>query len=116
MTRIAGINVDDNKHLEIALTAIYGIGRSRAKQICHACNIDSASSIRNLNEEGVELLRAEIKKLVLEGDLRRLISTNIKRLMDINSYRGRRHRLGLPVRGQRTSSNAKTARKRKYIR
>ena len=112
MTRIAGINLDDNKHLEIALTAIYGVGRSRSREICRACNVSHSSNIRSLSDDAIERIRTMLKQYVVEGDLRRTVSMNIKRLMDINCYRGKRHRMRLPVRGQRTSSNAQTARHR----
>lgn len=108
MARIAGINVPDHKHAEVALTAIYGIGRSRAIKICAACNIKSSNKIKNLTEDQIELLRNEVSKFTVEGDLRREVSMNIKRLMDLGTYRGRRHRRHLPVRGQRTKTNART--------
>lgn len=108
MARIAGINVPDHKHADIALTAIYGIGRPRAQKICAACEIDPTRKIKDLTETQIEALRLEIGKFTVEGDLRREVSMNIKRLMDLGTYRGRRHRRNLPVRGQRTKTNART--------
>mgnify|MGYP000057736406 CR=1 FL=1 len=108
MARIAGINIPDNKHAEIALTAIYGIGRTRARQICTEAGVNPASKVGQLAEVDVESLRTEVSKLTVEGDLRREVSMNIKRLMDLGSYRGIRHRRGLPLRGQRTRTNART--------
>jgi small subunit ribosomal protein S13 len=108
MARIAGINVPDHKHADVALTAIYGIGRPRAIKICAVCNIEPSNKIKDLTEEQIELLRSEVAKFTVEGDLRREVSMNIKRLMDLGTYRGRRHRRNLPVRGQRTKTNART--------
>lgn len=108
MARIAGINVPDNKHAVIALTSIYGIGRTRAKQICDAAGIDPANKLRDLSEAEIENIRNEVGKFTVEGDLRREVSMNIKRLMDLGCYRGIRHRRGLPLRGQRTRTNART--------
>ena len=108
MARIAGINIPDNKHAEIALTAIYGIGRTRAKQICEAVGIPPSQKIQELDENTLEGIRTEVGKYQVEGDLRREVSMNIKRLMDLGTYRGIRHRRGLPVRGQRTKTNART--------
>jgi len=108
MARIAGINIPVNKHVVIALTAIYGIGRSRSEDVCVAANVAPNTKIRDLTEEEVELLRGEIAKFTVEGDLRREVSMNIKRLMDLGCYRGIRHRRGLPLRGQRTKTNART--------
>ena len=108
MARIAGINIPAQKHTVIALTAIYGVGNSRAKEICSAAGVGPATKVRELNEEEIENLRSEVGKLTVEGDLRREISMNIKRLMDLGSYRGLRHRRGLPLRGQRTRTNART--------
>jgi len=108
MARIAGVNIPNHKHAEIALTAIYGIGRNTAKQICAAAGVVTTTKIKDLNDAEVEKLRDEIAKLKVEGDLRREISMNIKRLMDLGCYRGVRHRRGLPVRGQRTKTNART--------
>lgn len=108
MARIAGVNVPDNKHAEIALTSIYGIGRTTAQSICNSVGVKTSTKIKDLNEEDVEKLRNEIAKLQIEGDLRREVTMNIKRLMDLNCYRGQRHKRGLPVRGQRTKTNART--------
>ena len=108
MARIAGINIPVNKHVVIALTAIYGIGRSRSEDVCVAANVAPNTKIRDLTEEEVELLRAEIAKFTVEGDLRREVSMSIKRLMDVGCYRGLRHRRSLPVRGQRSKTNART--------
>ena len=108
MARIAGVNIPDQKHTVIALTYIYGIGDSHAKDICTATGINPAAKVRELSEEQMELLRTEVAKYSVEGDLRREISMNIKRLMDLGCYRGIRHRKGLPVRGQRTRTNART--------
>jgi small subunit ribosomal protein S13 len=108
MARIAGINVADHKHAEIALTSIYGIGRPTAKDICKELNINPATKIKELTEEQLESIRSFIGKMTVEGDLRREVSMNIKRLMDLGCYRGIRHRRGLPLRGQRTRTNART--------
>lgn len=108
MARLAGINIPVNKHTVIALTSIYGIGPSRARDICNATNIDPATKVRDLAEPDLEALRSEIGKYTVEGDLRREVTMNIKRLMDLGSYRGIRHRRGLPLRGQRTKTNART--------
>ncbi len=108
MARIAGINVPDNKHVSIGLTAIFGIGRPRAIDICTATKINPAKKVAQLTEAELDALRTEIGKYKVEGDLRREISMNIKRLTDLGTYRGLRHRKGLPVRGQRTKTNART--------
>lgn len=108
MARIAGINVPDHKHAVIALTAIYGIGRRTAGQICDEVGIQTSIKIKDLTEEQLESIRAVISKMTVEGDLRREVSMNIKRLMDLGCYRGLRHRRGLPLRGQRTRTNART--------
>jgi len=108
MARIAGINVPVNKHTEIALTSIFGIGRTRAQIICSAAGVTPTTKVKDLDEGQVENLRTEVAKFTIEGDLRREISMNIKRLMDLGSYRGIRHRRGLPLRGQRTKTNART--------
>ncbi|HGG59736.1 MAG TPA: 30S ribosomal protein S13 [Gammaproteobacteria bacterium] len=108
MARIAGINVPVHKHTVIALTAIYGIGRTRARKICDAAGVEPSAKIRDLTEAEVAKLREEVGKYTVEGDLRREVSMNIKRLMDLGSYRGIRHRRGLPLRGQRTRTNART--------
>ena len=108
MARIAGVNVPDKKHTIIALRSIYGIGATRAKKICEGAGISTATPIRMLSEAELDKLRAEIGKYVVEGDLRREVSMSIKRLVDMGAYRGQRHRRGLPVRGQRTRTNART--------
>jgi len=108
MARIAGINVADHKHAEIALTAIYGIGRQTAKAICAQVGIQTTDKLKDLSEEQVESIRKVIASMTVEGDLRREVSMNIKRLMDLGCYRGIRHRRGLPLRGQRTRTNART--------
>ena len=108
MARIAGINIPVQKHIEIALTAIYGIGRVRAQKICAATGIAATTHAKDLDEAQLEKLRAEVAKYTIEGDLRREVSMNIKRLTDLGSYRGLRHRRGLPVNGQRTKTNART--------
>ena len=108
MARIAVINIPDNKHLNIALTYIYGIGRTSAEKICDALNLEYSIKVSKLTEADLDNIRTEVGKLNLEGDLRREVSMNIKRLMDLGTNRGIRHRRGLPVRGQRTSTNART--------
>jgi small subunit ribosomal protein S13 len=108
MARIAGINIPPHKHAVIALTSIYGIGRGSAKQICANANVATDAKIKDLTEAELESLRGEVAKFSVEGDLRREVSMNIKRLMDLGCYRGLRHRRGLPVRGQRTRTNART--------
>lgn len=108
MARIAGINVPVNKHTVIALTAIYGIGSTRSKAICEAAGVKPDVAIKDLTEAEIENLRNEVAKFTVEGDLRREVSMNIKRLMDLGSFRGIRHRRGLPLRGQRTRTNART--------
>ena len=108
MARIAGINVADNKHTVIALQSIYGIGQTRAKEICKVSNISPSEKIKELTEEEIETLRTEVVKYNIEGDLRREGKLNIKRLMDLGTYRGIRHRKGLPLRGQKTKNNSRT--------
>jgi len=108
MARIAGINIPVHKHTEIGLTAIYGIGRPTAQKICDTVGIAYSKKIKDLTDQELEKIREEISRLTIEGDLRREISINIKRLMDLGTYRGMRHRRGLPVRGQRTRTNART--------
>lgn len=108
MARIAGVNVPDKKHASIALQSIYGIGPTRSSSICVAAGVDPHAQILSLTEEKLEALRVEVAKFQVEGDLRREIAMNIKRLIDLGSYRGIRHRRGLPVRGQRTKTNART--------
>ena len=108
MARIAGVNVPDNKHTEIALTSIYGVGRITAKKICAAAGVEVTSKLKDLNEGDIEKLREQLNSFTVEGDLRREVQMNIKRLMDLGCYRGVRHRRGLPVRGQNTKNNART--------
>ncbi len=108
MARIAGVNIPNHQHAEIALTAIYGIGRSSAQKICDAAGVIRSKKIKDLNDADLEKLRVEVAKYTVEGDLRREVSMNIKRLMDLGCYRGMRHRKGLPCRGQRTRTNART--------
>ncbi|HLS85109.1 MAG TPA: 30S ribosomal protein S13 [Burkholderiales bacterium] len=108
MARIAGINVPNHQHAEIALTAIYGIGRARAQAICQAAGVQGSRKIKDLTDAELDRLRDNVSKLAVEGDLRREVSMSIKRLMDLGCYRGMRHRKGLPVRGQRTRTNART--------
>ncbi len=108
MARIAGINLPNHKHIEIGLTAIYGIGRPTAQKICTRAGVPGITKVQNLSDEQAEKLRAEVAQYEVEGDLRREVSMNIKRLMDLGCYRGLRHRRGLPVHGQRTKTNART--------
>ncbi len=108
MARIAGVNIPDNKHAVISLTYIYGVGRTTAKSLCDAVGLATDVKIGDLSEEKLDGLRAEVTKLSVEGDLRREVNMNIKRLMDLGCYRGIRHRRSLPVRGQRTKTNART--------
>ncbi len=108
MARISGINLPAHKHTEIGLTHIFGIGRPRALTICDAAGVVPSTKIKDLTEDEAEKLRQEVAKFVVEGDLRREVSMNIKRLMDMASFRGIRHRRGLPLRGQRTKTNART--------
>ena len=108
MARIAGVNIPDNKHTVIGLQAIFGIGATRSAKICSETGISPETKIRDLNEDQLEQIRALIDGITTEGDLRREISMNIKRLMDLGTNRGIRHRRGLPVRGQRTKTNART--------
>ena len=108
MARIAGINIPPHKHTEIGLTSIFGIGRTRSRKICEACGIDYAKKIKDLTDSDLEKIRDHIALFTIEGDLRRETTMNIKRLMDIGCYRGFRHRRGLPMRGQRTRTNART--------
>ena len=113
MVRIAGVNVPDRKHTSIALRAIYGIGPTRAKQICAELGINPQTKVMDLDDAAVEGLRVEVAKFKVEGDLRRDVAMNIKRLTDLGSYRGIRHRRGLPLRGQRTKTNARTRKGRR---
>jgi small subunit ribosomal protein S13 len=108
MARIAGINIPMNKHVWVGLTHIYGVGRTRAQEVCAAAGVSAETKVKDLTEAEVNALRAQIAKFAVEGDLRREVSMNIKRLMDLGTYRGIRHRRGLPVRGQRTKTNART--------
>jgi small subunit ribosomal protein S13 len=108
MARIAGVNIPNHQHAEIALTAIYGIGRPRAKQICIAAGVGPSTKIKDLSDAQMDKLRELVGRYTVEGDLRREVTMSIKRLMDLGCYRGVRHRKGLPVRGQRTRTNART--------
>ncbi len=108
MARIAGVNIPDNKHAVVSLTYILGIGKTRAKSICAQVGIEESVKISQLNDEQLDAVRSEVGKFTVEGDLRRETSMNIKRLMDMGTYRGMRHRRGLPVNGQRTKTNART--------
>src|SRR5688500_1263277 len=108
MARIGGVNIPNHQHAAIALTAIFGIGRSRARTICEAAGVKHATKIKDLTDAEMDKLREQIGKVTVEGDLRRETSMNIKRLMDLGCYRGVRHKKGLPVRGQRTRTNART--------
>jgi small subunit ribosomal protein S13 len=108
MARIAGVNIPDNKHTVISLTYIYGVGRTRARELCAATGVEQHSKVSDLTDEQMDALRNEVAKFLVEGDLRREISMNIKRLMDLGCNRGLRHRKGLPLRGQRTKTNART--------
>ncbi len=108
MARIAGVNIPNHQHAVIGLTAIYGIGRTRSRGICAAAGVDVTKKVKDLTDADLEKLREEVGKFVVEGDLRREVTMNIKRLMDLGCYRGVRHRKGLPMRGQRTRTNART--------
>lgn len=108
MARIAGVNVPDNKHAEIALTSIYGVGRPRARKICESVKVKPSTKIKDLTDAELEKIRGEVNNYTVEGDLRREVAMNIKRLGDLKCYRGIRHRRGLPLRGQRTKTNART--------
>ena len=113
MARIAGVNIPDNKHVVIALTSIYGVGNTIAKKLCALTGIEPSTKVSQISEEKLEMLRTEIVKITIEGDLRRAVSMDIKRLMDLGCYRGIRHRRGLPLRGQRTKTNARTRKGRR---
>jgi small subunit ribosomal protein S13 len=113
MARIAGVNIPDHKHVVIALTSIYGIGKSTSLNLCRQVKIEPSSKVSQLTDSQLESLRTEISKMTVEGDLRREVSMNIKRLMDLGCYRGLRHRRGLPLRGQRTKTNARTRKGRR---
>ena len=108
MARIGGVNIPNHQHAEIALTAIYGVGRSRARKICVAAGIEVTRKMKDLSDTEMDKLREQVAKVATEGDLRREVSMNIKRLMDLGTWRGKRQRAGLPVRGQRTRTNART--------
>lgn len=108
MARIAGVNIPDNKHSVISLTYIFGIGRTRARAICEQTGIEPTVKVRDLSSDQLDAIRAEVAKVSTEGDLRREINMNIKRLMDLGCYRGLRHRRSLPARGQRSKTNART--------
>lgn len=108
MARIAGINIPPQQHAEIGLTAIYGIGRTRARKICEAAGVPPTKKVKDLNDAELERIREQVNSFTVEGDLRREIQLSIKRLIDLGSYRGFRHKRGLPVRGQRTRTNART--------
>ncbi|HBD12135.1 MAG TPA: 30S ribosomal protein S13 [Porticoccaceae bacterium] len=108
MARIAGVNIPDNKHAVISLTYVYGIGRGVAKKICAESGIAETVKVSELSDQELDTLRSVVSKLTVEGDLRREINMNIKRLMDLGCYRGIRHRRSLPLRGQRTKTNART--------
>ena len=113
MARIAGVDIPRDKHIVISLTYIFGIGRTSAKQICEAVKIDGSRRVKDLSEEELNLIRDEVSKYTIEGDLRREVSTSIKDLMEINCYRGTRHKKGLPVRGQRTGRNCRSCKNKK---
>lgn len=115
MARIAGVNIPDNKHIIIALTSIYGIGRTTALNLCKSLQVEPSTKVNQLTEDTLENFRTEIAKMTIEGDLRRLVTMNIKRLMDLGCYRGLRHRRGLPLRGQRTKTNARTRKGRRKM-
>ena len=115
MARIAGINIAAHKHIIIALTGIYGIGKTRASFICRAVKIDPTRKVKDLNEIELDAIRVRVGQYVVEGDLRREVSMNIKRLIDLGCYRGLRHRRGLPVHGQRTRTNARTRKGKRKV-
>ena len=108
MARISGVNIPNHQHAEIALTAIFGIGRARARMICAAAGVNHSIKVKDLSDTQMDKLREQVSKVTVEGELRREVSMNIKRLIDLGTWRGKRHRLGLPVRGQRTRTNART--------
>jgi small subunit ribosomal protein S13 len=108
MARIGGVNIPNHQHAEIALTAIFGIGRARARTICAAAGVNHSIKVKDLSDTQMDKLREQVSKITVEGELRREVSMNIKRLIDLGTWRGKRHRLGLPVRGQRTRTNART--------
>ena len=108
MARIGGVNIPNQQHANIALTAIFGVGRSRAREICAAAGIEGTRKVKDLSDSEMDRLREQLAKYTTEGDLRREVSMSVKRLMDLGTWRGKRHRAGLPVRGQRTRTNART--------
>ena len=108
MARIAGINIPTNKHILIGLQSVFGIGKTRSKLICETLKLDSSTKVSDLTEDQLESIRAAVSKYEVEGDLRREVAMNIKRLRDLGCYRGIRHRKSLPLRGQRTKTNART--------
>lgn len=108
MARIGGVNIPNHQHAEIALTAIFGIGRARARTICAAAGVNHSIKVKDLSDTQMDKLREQVSRVTVEGELRREVSMNIKRLIDLGTWRGKRHRLGLPVRGQRTRTNART--------
>jgi small subunit ribosomal protein S13 len=108
MARIGGVNIPNHQHAEIALTAIFGVGRARARAICAAAGVNHSIKVKDLSDTQMDKLREQVSKITVEGELRREVSMNIKRLIDLGTWRGKRHRLGLPVRGQRTRTNART--------
>ena len=108
MARIAGINIPPHQHTEIGLTAIFGIGRTRARKICEAAGVAVDKKVKDLNDAELERIREQVGLFTVEGDLRREVQLSIKRLIDLGTYRGLRHKRGLPVRGQRTRTNART--------
>lgn len=108
MARIAGINIPMNKHVWVALTHIYGVGRTQSRKVCEGAGVKAETLVKNLTDAEVTALRAQVARITVEGDLRREVSMNIKRLMDLGCYRGIRHRRGLPMHGQRTRTNART--------
>jgi len=108
MARIAGVNIPDNKHAVVSLTYVYGIGPTTARKICAASGVAENTKIADLSEAQIDAIREAVGKQTVEGDLRREVNMSIKRLMDLGCYRGLRHRRGLPLRGQRTKTNART--------
>jgi small subunit ribosomal protein S13 len=108
MARIAGVNIPDHKHAVISLTYIFGVGKTTAQKLCDATGVEPGLKVKDLTDEQLEALRTEVGKVHVEGDLRREVQMNIKRLKDLGCHRGLRHRHGLPVRGQRTKTNART--------
>jgi small subunit ribosomal protein S13 len=113
MARIAGVNIADHKHVVIALTSVYGVGKSSALKLCQQTKIEPSTKVSQLTDVELEALRKIIGEMTVEGDLRRTVTMNIKRLMDLGCYRGLRHRRGLPLRGQRTKTNARTRKGRR---